>query len=107
MIFCASARDLATSGSYPGSFRTISLGIAHWPSGPGSMAVPTSPCPSPRMSMKAWRSRVIAIALRSSRLSKGGFCVTSRLGAKLVGVTSQTASGSWVLMSFSSGTVTS
>src|SRR5947208_1854123 len=37
------------------------------PSGGGSRMPPISPCPSVRMSMKAWRSRLSAIARRIAR----------------------------------------
>jgi len=40
-----------------------------------------SPCPSVRMSMNAWRSKLSAIARRRSGLSKGGFVPIDDQGA--------------------------
>jgi hypothetical protein len=77
------------------------------PSGAGSMTPPISPIPSVMMSIKALRSRLSAIARRSSGLSKGGAAgLTSMVRGTLVGTTSQTACGAWLLRSLSSGTVT-
>src|SRR5438105_66583 len=74
------------------------------PSGGGRMLPPTAPCPSVRMSIKAWRSRLSAIARRNSRLSKGGLArlmIRSRLLLSMT--TSQCACSAWLLMSFNSG----
>ena len=66
-----------------------------------------SPCPWYRMSMKALRSRLNAIARRKSRLSKGGLSrLTSR--CPLVppfDVIAQIARGSWLCTSFNNGAV--
>src|SRR5258705_9630419 len=60
------------------------------------MMPPTLPCPSVTMSMNALRSRLSAIARRSSELSKGGTSrLTSRLRATLPGASSQIACGNW------------
>ena len=50
---------------------------------------------------------VIAIARRSSKLSKGGLRVISKFGATFSGVTSQVAVGIWLCTSYSIGIVTS
>ena len=56
--------------------------------------------------MKALRSRVSAIARRSSGLSNGGSSrLTITLRWTLVGTSSQIACGAWLLTSFSIGTV--
>jgi len=53
------------------------------------------------------RSKLNAIARRRSRLSKGGAAgLTSNVRGTLVGTTSQTARGAWLLTSLRSGTVT-
>ena len=56
--------------------------------------------------MKAWRSRLSAIARRNSGLSNGGADrLISRSRLLLSITTSQTACGAWLLRSFSSGIV--
>ena len=81
--------------------------MPHTPSGGGSMTPPTSPWPSVMMSMNAWRSRLSAIARRSSGLSKGGAVgLTIIVRLTFVAVTSQIACGAWLLKSFKVGIVT-
>src|SRR5712675_1273532 len=77
MISRPCSRLFATSSAYPGSGRSCSSGMPQIPSGGGSITALTSPCPSPRMSMKACRSSAIAIARRASILSKGGLRLTA------------------------------
>src|SRR5215813_12975755 len=61
-------------------------------------------CPSVRMSMKALRSSVKAIALRTSGLSNGGESrLTIRLVLTLVGPISHIAFAAWLLTSFAIG----
>src|SRR5713226_8754984 len=75
------------------------------PSGRGCMTPPMSPCPSLIMSINACRSKLSAIACRSSRLSKGGTSrLTIRLRLTAVGVSSQIACGILLTTSFNSGT---
>src|SRR6267142_48343 len=58
--------------------------MPHTPSGGGSIVPLTSPCPSPRMSIKDLRSRASATARRKSALSKGGaMAVEEQLGADI------------------------
>jgi len=65
-----------------------------------------SPCPWSRMSMKAFRSRLSAIARRKSGLSKGGLSrLMSRCRLPPDDVISHIACGIWVCTSFNSGTV--
>jgi len=72
----------------------ISGGMPQMPSGGGSMAPPISALPSLIVSIKAFRSRLSAIARRISGLSKGGLSrLTIRLRLTLVGVSSQIAFG--------------
>ena len=78
------------------------------PSGGGSIVPPASAWPWKMMSMNALRSSANAIALRSSRLSNGGFSrLMIRLVLTLIGAISQIAVGSCVLMSFISAAVIS
>src|SRR4029078_6310154 len=85
---------------------SIAFGIAHSPSGAGSMVPPTSAWPSNRIEMKALRSSANAIARRTSRLSNGGEDeLTMMLVETLVGSTTQTALGAWDFTSFSKGIV--
>ena len=71
------------------------------PSGGGSIAPPMLACPSLRMSIKALRSRVSAIARRRSGLSNGGAReLTIRLLLTPLGRNSQIAWGSWRSISF-------
>jgi hypothetical protein len=57
--------------------------------------------------MKPLRSKLKAIARRRSGLSNGGALrLMSRLLLTLLGLSSQTASGTWVFTSLSNGIVT-
>ena len=72
------------------------------------MAPPMVPVPSLRMVLNALRSSASDIALRISALSNG--CeprLTIRLTATPVDLSSHTAFGAWVFMSFISGAETS
>ena len=72
------------------------------------MAPPMFACPSDRIVTKALRSSVSAMALRMSTLLNGGESrLTMRLVLTLVGATTQTAFGAWLLTSLSSGIDTS
>ena len=78
------------------------------PAGGGSMVPPISPWPSNRIEIKALRSSASAIARRISGLSNGGAVeLTMMLVLTLIGATTQTAFGAWVLTSLSSGIDTS
>ena len=79
--------------------------MPHTPSGGGCMTPPTLPLPSVMMSMKALRSRLSAIARRSSGSSNGGLSrLMIRLRLTLVGLSSQIACGAWRAKSLVSGT---
>src|SRR5215469_8308589 len=78
--------------------------MPHTPSGGGNIAPPMAPLPSVRMSTKALRSRLSAIARRRSALSKGGAeRLTIIVRLPLSRTSSQIACGTWLLISFSSG----
>src|SRR5712671_2687353 len=73
--------------------------------GGGCMTPPTLPFPWVMMSRKACRSRLKAIARRSSGWSNGATSrFMTRLRLTLVGLSSQNASGAWLLTSLVSGT---